>query len=165
MKQRLKSFFGIAVIAVLLVGIFPLAGARVNAAVSCKSLCGAALKASGGSENLEYQSDNAMDFGALSASARKKVKAMQYVCDSKEVYSLCVMQAKNAAGAKALQKQLQKYKKSNSGSDYLQDYSSEEQEVFKNAICGRKGKYVWYIALSPQEEVNIKGEKAIKKKL
>ena len=133
--------------------------------MSCKSLCSAALKATGGSANLKYQSDNAIDFGALSASGRKKVKSIQYVCDSKEVYSLCVLQAKNTAGAKALLKQLQKYKKNNCGSNYLQDYSSTEQNVFKNALCGRKGTYVWYIAMSDAKTANTKGQDAIKKKL
>ena len=133
--------------------------------VSCKSLCSVALKATGGSANLKYQSDNAIDFGALSASGRKKVKSVQYVCDSKEVYSLCVLQAKNTAGAKALLKQLQKYKKNNCGSNYLQDYSSTEQNAFKNAVCGRKGTYVWYIAMSDTKTANTKGQDAIKKKL
>ena len=133
--------------------------------IGCKSLCGVVLKASGGAKELEYQSDNALDFGALSASDRKKIKNIQYICDSKEVYSLCVLQAKNATGAKSLLKHLQKYKKNNCSSDYLQDYSSTEQNVFKNAICGRKGNYVWYIAVSDTKQVNIDGQKAIKKKL
>lgn len=163
MKQRLRRVLGVILAAVLLVNMLP--KTPVQAAVSCKALCGEALKAAGGTQNMEYQSENAADFGALSASARKKVKSIQYICDSKEVYSLCVIQAKNAAGAKALCKQLQKYKKNNCGSAYLQDYSATEQEVFKNAVCGRKGSYTWYIALSPQKEENIKGQKAIKKKL
>lgn len=133
--------------------------------ISCKSLCSAAMKATGGSANLKYQSDNAIDFGALSASGRKKVKSIQYVCDSKEVYSLCVLRAKSTAGAKALLKQLQKYKKNNCNSNYLQDYSSTEQNVFKNAVCGKKGTYVWYIAMSNTKTANINGQNAIKKKL
>ena len=165
MRQKLKGFFCAALVMALLVGGFSLAGTKAAAAVTCKALCGAALKATGGSANLEYQSNSAIDFGALSASARKKVKTIQYVCDSKEVYSLCVMQAKNTAGAKALLKQLQEYQQNNCSSAYLQDYSFTEQEVFKNAVCGRKGKYVWYIALSSQKATNAKGEKAIKKKL
>ena len=131
----------------------------------CKSLCSAALKASGGSENLQYESEDAIDFGALSASARKKVKNIQYICDSKECYSLCVIEAKNAAGAKALCKQLKKYKENNCGSAYLKDYSLTEQEVFKNAVYGRKGRYVWYIAMSGSKQVNKDGQEAIKKKL
>jgi len=133
--------------------------------LSCKSLCGAALKAAGGSENLKYQSDDAINFGALSASDNKKIKSIQYLCDEKEVYSLCVLQAKNGAGAKSLLKQLKKYKKNNCTSDYLQDYSSTEQKVFKNAVCGRKGNYVWYIAMSATKTDNTNGQKAIKKKL
>lgn len=133
--------------------------------ISCKSLCGTALKAAGNFKNLEYQSDDAIDFGAFSASDRTKVKNIQYVYDSKEVYSLCVLQARNNAGAKSLLKQLQKYKKNNCSSDYLNDYSSTEQNVFKNAICGRKGSYVWYIAMSATKQVNINAQKAIKKKL
>ena len=43
--------------------------------------------------------------------------------------------------------------------------SSTEQKVFKNALCGKKGRYVWYIALSHQKAVNTKGQDAIKKKL
>lgn len=149
----------------LLAGIFSQAPADAKEAVSCKSLCSAALKASGAAGNLQYQSDNAIDFGALTASARKKVKTIQYICDAKEVYSLCVIHANNADGAKSLQKQLQKYKKNNCGSNYLSDYSSTEQKVFKNALCGRKGSYVWYIALASEKSVNTKGQNAIKKKL
>lgn len=134
-------------------------------AVSCKSLCSAALKATGGSKKLKYQSSNAYNFGALPVSAKKKVKSISYLCDAKEVYSLCVMQAKNVSGAKSLQKQLKKYKNNNNKSSYLSDYTSDEQMVFKNAIYGRKGSFVWYIAMSPQKAVNIKGQNAIKKEL
>ena len=77
----------------------------------CKTLCGVALKATGGSKKLKYSSASAMDFGALSSSARKKVKSIQYVCDAKEVYSLCVMTTKNTADAKSLLNTLKKYKK------------------------------------------------------
>ena len=106
-----------------------------------------------------------MDFGALSSSARNKVKSMQYVFDAKEVYSLCVMEAKNSAAAKSLLQTLQKYKKRNSGSDYLSDYSSEEQKVFQNAVCAKKKNYVWYIAMSPDKKKNSKGQKALTKKI
>lgn len=165
MKQNNKKFVCIIMAIALLACIFSQAPAGAKEAVSCKSLCSAVLKATSAAENLKYQSDNVIDFGALSASARKKVKSIQYICDAKEVYSLCVIQANNAAGAKSLQKQLQKYKKNNCGNDYLSDYSTTEQKVFKNAICGRKGSYVWYIALAPEKSVNTKGQNAIKKKL
>ena len=165
MKRNFKRVFCIIFTAVLLAGILLQTPVEAKEAVSCKSLCSAALEGSGAAGKLEYQSGNAIDFGALSVSARKKVKSIQYICDSKEVYSLCVIQAKNAAGAKSLYKQLRKYKKNNCSSAYLSDYSSTEQKVYKNALCGRKGRYVWYIALSHQKAVNTKGQDAIKKKL
>ena len=60
---------------------------------------------------------------------------------------------------------LKKYQKANSKSDYLSDYSKTEQKVFKNAIYGKKGTFVWYIAMSPSKAVNKKGQAALKKKL
>ena len=165
MKHNYKKLFCIIMAIALLAGILPQIPADAKEAVSCKSLCSAVLKATSAAGKLKYQSDNVIDFGALSASARKKVKSIQYICDAKEVYSLCVIQTKNVAGAKSLQKQLQKYKKNNCSNDYLSDYSSTEQKVFKNALCGRKGSYVWYIALASEKSVNTKGQNAIKKKL
>lgn len=160
MKKREKIFI-LTLAVLLLTGILPQIPVNAKEDVSCKSLCGVALKATGGAGNLKYQSDNAYDFGALSVSAKKKVEKISYVCDAKEVYSLCVMQAKTVSGAKSLQKQLKKYIKNNKKSDYLSDYSSTEREIFKYAICERKGSYVWYIAMSPQKESNTKGQKAI----
>ena len=91
--------------------------------------------------------------------------ADQYLCDEKEVYSLCVAKASSNSDASKLLKSLKSYKKRNSSSDYLSDYSSTEQKVFKNALCGKKGKYVWYIALSSDKSVNKKGQTALKKAL
>ena len=85
--------------------------AQAKPKANCKSLCSAALKATGGSANLKYASKSALDFGALSSAARKKVKTMQYVFDAKEAYSLCVMQAKNASQAKSLLGTLKSYKR------------------------------------------------------
>ena len=113
--------------------------AQAKPKANCKSLCSAALKATGGSANLKYASKSALDFGALSSAARKKVKTMQYV--------------------------LKSYKKRNCKSDYLSDYTAAEKQVFQNAVCGQKGKYVWYIAMSPKKDVNMKGQTALKKKL
>ena len=89
------------------------AQAKPKSKANCKALCSAALKATGGSANLKYASKSALDFGALSSAARKKVKAMQYVFDAKEAYSLCVMEAKNVSQAKSLFGTLNKYKKRN----------------------------------------------------
>lgn len=164
-KKAVCLFFAIA----LLMGVSYHCDAKAtdnnSDSINCKSLCGEALKATGGSSNLKYQSVSAMDFGGLSFSARKKVKQIQYVCDDKEAYSLCVIEANNTSGSKAILKQLKKYKKNNSKSDYLSDYSADEQKVFKNAVCGRKGNVVWYIAMSTSKKNNQKGQKAIKKKL
>ena len=78
----------------LLIGLVAAEPAQAKPKANCKSLCSAALKATGGSANLKYASKSALDFGALSSAARKKVKTMQYVFDAKEAYSLCVIQAK-----------------------------------------------------------------------
>ena len=58
--------------------------AQAKPKANCKSLCSAALKATGGSANLKYASKSALDFGALSSAARKKVKTIQYVFDAKD---------------------------------------------------------------------------------
>ena len=97
----------------LLIGLVAAEPAQAKPKANCKSLCSAALKATGGSANLKYASKSALDFGALSSAARKKVKTMQYVFDAKEAYSLCVMQAKNASQAKSLLGTLKSYKKRN----------------------------------------------------
>lgn len=141
------------------------AQAKAKTAVSCKSLCSTALKATGGSKKLKYTSASAIDFGGLSASDRNKVKEIRYICDSKEVYSLCVIRTKDTKDSAKVLSALKKYKKNNCTSDYLSDYSAAEKKVFKNAVCGRKGTYVWYIAMSPKKAKNNKGQKSIKKRL
>ncbi len=152
--------------ALLVTGLVYQPAKTAQAAPSCKSLAKAALKSTGGVSYLKYTSKSAKDFGALGKSARKKVKSIMYLFDDKEVYSVCVMKAKKTSGAKSLLKTLKKYKKNNCSNDYyMTDYSADEQAVLKNAICGRKGKYVWYIAMSGDKSANTKGQKAIKKKL
>ena len=120
------------------------AKAKTNTAVNCKSLCSTALKATGGIKKLKYTSASAIDFGGLSASVRKKVKEIRYICDSKEVYSLCVIRTKDTKDSAKVLSALKKY---------------------KNAVCGKKGTYVWYIAMSPKKAKNDKGQKSIKKRL
>ena len=75
------------------------------------------------------------------------------------------MEASNTSDAKALASVLKNYKKRNCKSDYLSDYSSTEKKVFKNAVYGRKGNYVWYISMSSDKSKNKKGQTALKKKL
>lgn len=162
--MKLRRVLCLTTAMLLFVSLLPQSSVRAES-VSCKSLCSAAIKAAGGGNQLKYKSTSAMDFGALSASARKKVKNMQYVCDEKEVYSLCVIEAKSVSHASALCKVLQDYKKRNCSSNYLSDYSPTERKVFQNAVYGKKGKYVWYVALSPSASQNKKGQAAIKNKL
>ena len=76
-----------------------------------------------------------------------------------------MIKAKTTSQAKSLSKVLKNYKKRNCKSDYLSDYSSVERKVFQNAVYGRKGAYVWYIAMSPNKKTNQKGQTAIQKKL
>lgn len=165
MRNTGKKISGFIIVLALLAGVLSQPVSEARAKVSCKSLCSAALKATGGSKKLKYASTSAIDFGGLSASARGKVKSIQYVCDAKEVYSLCLIEAANAANAKTVLNALKKYKKNNCGSNYLSDYSSSEKKVFKNAVCGKKGKYVWYIAMSPNKAKNAKGQTAVRKKV
>ncbi len=165
MKHINKKSLCMMMVLALILGCMVQVPVQAKTGADCKTLCVASLKATGGSSKLKYTSTSAMDFGALSASARKKVKTIQYLCDTKEVYSLCVIQTKTAAQAKSLLKVLKNYKKSNCKSDYLTDYSKTERKVFQNAVYGRKGTCVWYIAMSPKKKVNQKGQAAIRKKL
>lgn len=165
MKIVCKKIVCFVFVLALLAMVLPQNVVSSKTEVNCKTLCGAALKATGGGKKLKYTSTSAIDFGGLSASARDKVKNIQYICDAKEVYSLCLIETENTANAKAVLKALKKYKKNNCSSNYLSDYSPAEKKVFKNAVCGKKGKFVWYIAMSPKKAKNNKGQKAIKKNL
>lgn len=154
------------ILPLLAAALISLAPCEAKAAkAGCRSACAAALKATGNSSKIKYKSENPMDFGGFSASVRKKAVSFMYVCDAKEVYSICVAKAENSADAKSLLKALNTYKKSNCNSGYLSDYAKTEQKVLKNAICGRKGNFVWYIAMSSGKSVNTKGQKALKKKI
>ena len=135
-----------------------------QSAADCATLCKAALKITGNSDKLKYKSESSIDFGALDSSDRKLVSQIIYLCDKKEAYSIAVINTKSTKDAKALYKSLRTYKKNNSKSDYLSDYSADEQKVFKNAVVAKKGTHVWYIAMSGKKS-NNKGSKAISKSL
>ena len=123
----------------LLIGLVAAEPAQAKPKANCKSLCSAALKATGGSANLKYASKSALDFGALSSAARKKVKTMQYVFDAKEAYSLCVMQAKNASQAKSLLGTLKSYKKRNCKSRYFKmQFAVKKGSMSGTLPCHRK---------------------------
>lgn len=171
MKVNYRRIVCFLMACVLFAGVIYVAPAKAGGSAACKTspdcktLSVYALKASGGSEKLKYKSKSSMDFGALSSSDRSRIKHIMYVCDAKEVYSLCVARTSSKQAAAKLVQSLKKYIKNNNKSDYLSDYSADEKKVLKNAICGKKGKYVWYIAMSPDKNNNKKGEKALKKKL
>lgn len=136
-----------------------------DAKVSAKSLCRAALNATGGSSQLKYQTAEAGECPIFTVAQSEKISSIAYLCDEKEIYSICVAKAAKKADASSLLESIKTYKKSNSSSDYLSDYSKTEQKVFKNAVCGKKGSYVWYIAMSPEKDTNKKGQNALKGKL
>ncbi len=136
-----------------------------DAKVTVKSLCKAALDATGGSSQLTSQTTKAGDCPIFTIAQSKKIDSIAYLCDDKEIYSICVVKAAKKSDASGLLKSVQAYKKNNSSSDYLSDYSKTEQKVFKNAVCGKKGQYVWYIAMSSEKAVNKKGQDALKKQL
>jgi len=166
MKKEVRFLSAVLVISALLVGLLIQLPVCVQAkSVSCKSLCRAALLKTGGADNLKYQSEKASDFGGFSVSEREKVSSILYACDEAEVYSICVVKAASRSDAADVLKYFKAYKTRNTGSSYLQDYSSAQQDVFKNAVCGRKGKYAWYIAMSTSKSDNKNGQKAIKKKI
>ena len=132
---------------------------------SAKSLCKAALDATGGSSYLTSQTTKAGDCPIFTVAQSKKISSIAYLCDDKEIYSICVVKAAKKTDASGLLKSIKAYQKNNSSSDYLGDYSQTEQNVFKNAVCGKKGQYVWYIAMSSKKDVNKKGQDALKKQL
>lgn len=133
--------------------------------VTCKSLCKAALGKTGGSSKLKYQTTKKDGFSGFTVSDNKKVSSLVYLCDEKDVYAICVVKASSSANATSLLGSMKAYKEQNSQSDYLSDYSATEQKVFKNAVCGKKGRYVWYIAMSTKKSVNQKGQTKIKELL
>lgn len=161
--RRMAAFF---VALALLAGVFqtPVL-TQAAGGTTCKSLAKAALDETGGSSKLKYQTTKKDGFSGFTVSDSKKVSSLVYLCDEKEVYAICVVKATSKANASKLLAGMKSFQKQNSGSDYLSDYSDEEQKVFKNAVCGKKGKYVWYIAMSTKKSVNKKGQTGIKEQL
>lgn len=94
MKKYGMRIAAVVCMVIMCISLFPQMGQAAKKKESCKTLCGYALKATGGAKKLKYSSAVALDFGALTHSVRSQVKTIQYVCDSKEAYSLCVMEAK-----------------------------------------------------------------------
>lgn len=146
-------------------GVLLQAPVSASAKASAKSLCKAALDATGGSSQLKSQTTKASDCPIFTMDQSGKISSIAYLCDDKEVYSICVAKVSKKSDVSGLYNSIKAYKDNNSNSNYLSDYSATEQKVFKNAVYGKKGKYVWYIAMSPKKNVNKSGQDALKKQL
>jgi hypothetical protein len=137
----------------------------VSAASKVKNACAAALKATGNADKLGYKSSTPTDFDAISYKHNKKVSSMYFVTSDNTAYIICVAKAKSTNNASELLKAFQTYKYNQIHGTYFKtDYTKAEQNVLKNAIYGKKGKYVWYISMSSKKK-NLAGEKALKKKI
>ncbi len=137
----------------------------VLAASKAKNACAVVLKNSENVDKIKYQSTNAADFEAIPYKYRKKVSDMYYVTSDNGVYNVCVVKAKTTKIAKKLVKEFQTYKNNQINGLYFEsDYTEDEQTIMKDAVYGRKGKYVWYISMD-SKSINAKNVKNLKKKL
>ncbi|MDD7403572.1 MAG: hypothetical protein SO170_07645 [Butyribacter sp.] len=164
MKKMAKVLVMMCVVAGLLLGGQP--GTTSKAAGSKeKAMCAAALKRTGNAKKLNYKSTTPYEFDAISYKHQKKVKSMYFVTSDNTAYVICVAKAKTTKQAKALYSAFGKYKYNKMHDTYFKkDYKKSEQSVIKNAVYGRKGAYVWYIAMSSKKK-NLAGQAAIKKKI
>ncbi|MDE7313919.1 MAG: hypothetical protein K2N87_20235 [Eubacterium sp.] len=104
-----------------------------DAKASAKSLCKAALDATGGSSRLKFQTAKAGDCPIFTIAQSKKISSIAYLCDEKEIYSICVVKAADKSDVSSLLASIKTYKRNNSNSDYLSDYTKTEQKVF--SVC------------------------------
>ena len=163
-----KIFYKTAIL--LIVAITSIIPAGINSHAKTDSglekACSAAVKAAGNAEKLAYKSETPADFEAVSYKYRKKVASCFFVTSDNSVYNVFVAKAKSINDAKKLKKAFSEYKENQiTGIYFNTDYTKTEQNVKKNAIYGRKGKYVWYISMSHKAKNNIAGETALKKKI
>ncbi|MBR1743831.1 MAG: hypothetical protein IJ733_18620 [Lachnospiraceae bacterium] len=166
MKRKQKKMIAILLMmAILFTSIGKTRAEAANAASKVKNACSAALKATGNAKKIKYKSTTPSDFDAISYKYNKKVSAMFFVTSDNTVYNICVAQGKSANDAKTLYKAFAQYKENQIHGLYFDtDFSKAEQNVMKNAIYGRKGKFVWYISMSSKKK-NLAGETALKKKI
>lgn len=165
MGARIFSVF--LVLSLVVAGIGTTGVRKTSAAAKdkLKKACAAAVKATGNAKKLAYKTSTPSDFEAISYQYDKKVKAMYYVTSDNTVYNVCVAQAKTTADAGKLYKAFAAYKKVRLESEYFKtDFTKTEQNVMRNAVYGRQGKYVWYISMSSKKK-NQAGQTALKKKL
>lgn len=166
-KTKLTKVMGLLLVFALTISSAGMHGkvAEAKASSTLKKACAAVAKKTGNAKKLKFKTSTPSDFDAISFRYDKKVSAMYYVADDKTVYNICVAKAKTTAYAKKIYKAFASYKQSRLKNEYFKtDYTKTEQKIMKNAIYGRKGKYVWYISMSSLKK-NKAGESALKKKL
>lgn len=70
MKKYGMRIAAVVCMVIMCISLFPQMGQAAKKKESCKTLCGYALKATGGAKKLKYSSAAALDFGALTHSVR-----------------------------------------------------------------------------------------------
>lgn len=151
-----------AIISIIPAGI----NARAKEDAELEKACSAAVKAAGNAEKLAYKSATPADFEAVSYKHKKRVASCFFVTSDNSVYNVFIAKAKSVNDAKKLDKAFSEYKENQiTGIYFNTDYTKTEQNVMKNAVYGRKGKYVWYISMSHKAKNNIAGEKALRQKI
>lgn len=163
MGKQWKKMLAVWLTFVVLLGTMDGKKAEASAADTVKSACAAALKATGNKDKVKYQSTSA-DFDGIPYKLSEKLSAIFFITNDNGVYNICVTRAKTKGIAKELYQSFASYKKQMVKNPYLNDYSKAEQSVIKNAVYGKKGKFVWYISMSSKKK-NLEGEEALKKTL
>lgn len=167
MKTKLVKAVGMFLVFALTIFSVGMSEKVVLAKVSSKlkTACASAVKKTGNVKKLTFKTSTPSDFDAISFRHDKKVHSMYYVADDKTVYNVCVVKTKTTAYAEKIYKAFADYKKARLDNEYFKtDYTKVEQNIMKNAIYGRQGKYVWYISMSSKKK-NKAGQAALKKKL
>lgn len=167
MRKKLLKVVGILLVFALTITSAGVGGkvGVAKASSKLKTACEAAVKKTGNVKKLTFKTSTPSDFDAISFRHDKKIRDMYYVADDKTVYNVCVAEAKTTADAEKVYKAFATYKKSRLSNEYFKtDYSKAEQNIMRNAIYGRQGKYVWYISMSSKKK-NQAGQAALKKKL
>ena len=162
MKKLLRKTLCAVLVFTLL---FSLTTVKTMAASKAKNACAAALKVTKNIDKIQYQSTSAQDFEGIPFNYKNKVTDMYFVTSDNGVYNVCIAKAKTTKVAKKLNTAFKKFKNNQINGLYFEsDYSKEEQTIMKNAVYGRKGKFVWYVSMS-DKKTNMSAVKKLKKKL
>ena len=87
MKKYGMRIAAVVCMVIMCISLFPQMGQAAKKKESCKTLCGYALKATGGAKKLKYSLAAALDFGALTHSVRKR--GVQPLCDGSKKWKRC----------------------------------------------------------------------------